>query len=447
MSKAVFGSALVLLTILATCRSAVRFPSHVGGELPNGGKIWVLLVAGSSGYENYRHQADVCHSYQVVHEHGIPDEQIVVMMYDDIANNRMNPTPGIIINQPNGSDVYGGVPKDYTKKEVTPELFLSLLTGESQLGQGADSGKLIDSGPNDHVFVYFSDHGAEGLIAFPSEELYADDLISAIETMHSANRYGKLVFYLESCESGSMFKKLPDDINVFATTASSPYESSYAVYYDDTYQAYLGDEYSVNWMQNSDAANFDSESLEIQFKTVKNVTVQSTPHQYGNLSIGSLPLADFQGQGSSTGIKANQQPAAVTDSVSSRDVPIAILKKKIAAATSREVKQALQKQLMKVVKERTFVNRTVRAIVKEVVSTKDEVSALMTGHTSAWDNFADYKDVVRYFSKKCFSLAKNSHALNFAQVFANVVNYGIEPSVVKAAMDKICTHPTVEGIN
>ena len=33
--------------------------------VPSGGKLWVLLVAGSSGYMNYRHQADVCHAYQV----------------------------------------------------------------------------------------------------------------------------------------------------------------------------------------------------------------------------------------------------------------------------------------------------------------------------------------------------------------------------------------------
>ena len=35
-------------------------------------KLWVVLVAGSSGYYNYRHQADVCHAYQVVHSHGVP---------------------------------------------------------------------------------------------------------------------------------------------------------------------------------------------------------------------------------------------------------------------------------------------------------------------------------------------------------------------------------------
>lgn len=32
-------------------------------------------------------QADVCHAYQIVHKNGIPDEHIVVMMYDDLATN------------------------------------------------------------------------------------------------------------------------------------------------------------------------------------------------------------------------------------------------------------------------------------------------------------------------------------------------------------------------
>ena len=32
-------------------------------------------------------QADVCHAYQILRAHGIPDDHIVVMMYDDIAYN------------------------------------------------------------------------------------------------------------------------------------------------------------------------------------------------------------------------------------------------------------------------------------------------------------------------------------------------------------------------
>lgn len=86
---------------------------------PFRGNIWAVLAAGSNGYYNYRHQADICHAYQVLKSHGIPDERIIVMMYDDIAHNRKNPTPGVIINHPKGKDVYQGVPKDYVGKEVS----------------------------------------------------------------------------------------------------------------------------------------------------------------------------------------------------------------------------------------------------------------------------------------------------------------------------------------
>jgi legumain len=48
---------------------------------------WAVLVAGSNGWMNYRHQADVCHAYQILHKNGIPDSNIIVMMYDDLAKN------------------------------------------------------------------------------------------------------------------------------------------------------------------------------------------------------------------------------------------------------------------------------------------------------------------------------------------------------------------------
>jgi len=65
----------------------------------------------------------------------------------------------------------------------------------------------------DNVFLNFADHGATGLIAFPTGELYADQLTQTFKTMHSKKMYNQLVFYLEACESGSMFQdKLPEDI-------------------------------------------------------------------------------------------------------------------------------------------------------------------------------------------------------------------------------------------
>lgn len=57
------------------------------------------------------HQADVCHAYQILRKGGLKEENIIVFMYDDIAFDIENPRPGVIINKPDGGDVYAGVPK------------------------------------------------------------------------------------------------------------------------------------------------------------------------------------------------------------------------------------------------------------------------------------------------------------------------------------------------
>lgn len=35
---------------------------------------WAVIVAGSNGYENYRHHADACHAYQLLKKNGIPED-------------------------------------------------------------------------------------------------------------------------------------------------------------------------------------------------------------------------------------------------------------------------------------------------------------------------------------------------------------------------------------
>ena len=52
---------------------------------------------------------------------------------------------------------------------------------------------------------------------------------------------------------------------VYATTAANGKESSYAYYYDERLKTFLGDLYSVKWMENSDVANLNSETLLSQF--------------------------------------------------------------------------------------------------------------------------------------------------------------------------------------
>lgn len=61
-----------------------------------------------------RHQSDVFHAYQVLVAGGYRPDHIVVMAYDDIANNPENPMPGKVFNKPGaccGPLIVGGTPK------------------------------------------------------------------------------------------------------------------------------------------------------------------------------------------------------------------------------------------------------------------------------------------------------------------------------------------------
>ena len=46
------------------------------------------------------------------------------------------------------------------------------------------TGKVLTSTKDDNVFIFFTDHGSDNLIAFPSKYLYSDELIDTLNTMH-----------------------------------------------------------------------------------------------------------------------------------------------------------------------------------------------------------------------------------------------------------------------
>jgi len=101
--------------------------------------------------------------------------------------------------------------------------------------------------------------------------------------------YNEMVMYIESCESGSMFQSiLEDNIDVYALSASNAKESSWATYCtpDDLVdgkkmKTCLGDLFSVNWMEDTDKAKLDKETLKEQFTLVKKETKKSHVMEWG----------------------------------------------------------------------------------------------------------------------------------------------------------------------
>ncbi|KAK8761365.1 hypothetical protein V5799_027370 [Amblyomma americanum] len=428
----------VLLPLLASIAIAAAAPEKDKSSEP---KLWALLVAGSNGYYNYRHQADICHAYHVLSNHGIPDERIVVMMYDDIVNSTENPTPGVVINHPNGKNVYPGVPKDYTGDLVTPQNFLDILQGKKVSG---GSGKVIASGPNDHIFVNFADHGAPGLIAFPNGELHAKPFVNAIKKMHKQKKFAKMVIYIEACESGSMFDGLlPDNVNVYATTAANPDESSYACYWDEKRSTYLGDYYSVNWMEDSDKEDLHKETLIDQFKLVRKETNTSHVMEYGDLNLGQLSVSEFQGEKQTEPI---EYPPVPRDPVSSRDVPLAILRRKLEKATDRSTKRSLMIKLQQAIRNRSFLGEKVSEIASFVSDGNSDSATSLLRTKLPLRDFDCYEKAVQHFNENCFRLSKNPYALEHLRVLVNMCESGFGITRIIEAMDMACTHPTVIDI-
>jgi legumain len=413
----------------------------VGTAIAAKHKKWALIVAGSSGWGNYRHQADACHAYQIMSQHGIPDENIVVMMYDDIADNPANPYPGKLFNKPHGPDVYEGTPKDYTGRTVTPSNFLKIMQGEDMSGVG--SGKTIKSTSADHVFVFFADHGATNLIAFPSGELYAKDLNAALLKMHAAKKYKKLTFYLESCESGSMFRnQLPADINIYAMTASDYDESSWGCYCStDMDLPCLGDLFSVNWMEDSDKADLNSETLLQQHDIVKTKTDRSKVMVYGDLKIQNETVAAYQGATVSNRTDniwfGNDK--IIRDVVPARDIPLWTLHQELERTQTGAQRENLLKRLSWFHQKRAYVDQVVSDIVTAVMPDSEQRNTVFTVKPEKTIQLGCHKLVTQQFSRMCFSLAQNTYALKHSFVFANLCEAGLKTQDIVDNVEKVCS--------
>ncbi|XP_039165739.1 vacuolar-processing enzyme alpha-isozyme-like [Eucalyptus grandis] len=137
-------------------------------------------------------------------------------MNDDVASNEENPRPIIVIKSLDGDDVYEG---DYTREDVNIYTFFSVILG-NKIALTRGSGKVVDSGLDDTIFIYYTDHGGPGMLTSPF--LYADELTDVFKKKHVSWTYKSLVCYLEGCEWGGIFEGLlPEGLNIYATTAAN----------------------------------------------------------------------------------------------------------------------------------------------------------------------------------------------------------------------------------
>jgi len=431
---------MAAITTLSILTTLVLVASHFGE-----GANWAVIVAGANKYENYRHQANTCHAYHIMLKHGIPRERIVTMMYDDIANNRRNPYKGNIINEPGGENVYEGVKIDYRGRSVTSGNFLKVLQG---LATNEGSGRVLETGPDDHIFVYYSDHGGNGFLHFPSGlfNLYARSLNNALTSMHKRRRYAKMVIYVEACHSGSMFHhRLRSDINVWAMTAANPGESSYACCWDARRKTFLGDHFSGNWMRDTEHHDISHETLYTQYTNTQHATRTSHVSLYGDSNgMASMDVGEFQGI-INTLLKKQKTKASTSnkmdiseDLVSSWDVAYEALVRQLQESNTTSSRLDLLKQLEAEQQARVDIETTLRDIAMELGSSIDSLKEIRDILPS--DELDDcYEASVEFYLHTCNSKHRdNDYRLRNMQIFMNLCNSGVTQEKINKAIKNVC---------
>ncbi|KAJ6317155.1 hypothetical protein OIU76_012832 [Salix suchowensis] len=449
---------IVNSTSASNLPSSIRKDSTAAEE-----KQWAVLVAGSAGYENYRHQADVCHAYQILKKGGLKDENIVVFMYDDIAFHVDNPRPGTIINKPFGHDVYAGVPKDYTGDNCTVDnLFAVLLGNKSALTGG--SGKVIDSGPNDNIFIYYADHGAPGLVGMPvGKDLYAKDLIEVFKKQREASSYKSMVFYLEACESGTMFEGLlPSNWSIYAVTAANGEESSYGVYCPEFYpyppsefSTCLGDVFSISWMEDSDLHDTSQETLQQQYEVVRRRTgfdYEETSHvmQYGNMELSKELLSLYIGTNAADdNYTANsnnieEYPSRIPRAFDQREATLLHFLHKYQRAPDGSAKKVeAHRDLAGIHSHIRHVDRSINHIAAALFGDENAANAMEFVRPSGQplvDDWDCFKELVRAYEKQCGGLSW--YGKKYTRVIANMCNAGINVEQMIGASTGACSLPS-----
>ena len=110
---------------------------------------YAVLVQGSYGWNNYRHQADVLSVYQLLKTNGYDDDHIILIIDKALASDAKNPEPGIIRAEYGGKDLLRGAVVDYDNAALMPvDISNILLDIAPQTASGA---------PN--VLLFWSGHG------------------------------------------------------------------------------------------------------------------------------------------------------------------------------------------------------------------------------------------------------------------------------------------------
>jgi len=195
---------------------------------------FAFIVATSTGWNNYRHQADALAMYQMLKGFGYTDNQIILVMEDDIANNPSNPYKGEVRVTPDGENLRAGAEVDYKLSALTPEDLKNIFSGVPT----EKTPVVIQGGSGTNVLVFWSGHGAKDYELKWGSGIIKDEQFEEI-LEGSERNYRKMFIVMDTCYSGSIAEQCWGHRGLLYLCSASRGEPSHADVYDEKCGTYL----------------------------------------------------------------------------------------------------------------------------------------------------------------------------------------------------------------
>ena len=213
---------------------------------------YAVLVQGSSGWNDYRHEADVLSIYQMLKANGYPDDHIILISADYCANAPENKDKGAVRTDPDGKNLREGAVIDYLNADLTPQDICNILKGVK-----TDRTPVVlpaDSCQN--VLLFWSGHGHSSVMNGVNEMAWlnnptgqgmtADMLAGTLQDMANNKQYRQMLLCLEPCYSANMGKELESIPGVLAICSSGVFEQSFADSWSNELGVWMCDRFSRN---------------------------------------------------------------------------------------------------------------------------------------------------------------------------------------------------------
>ena len=216
---------------------------------------YAVLVQGSEGMANYRHQSGVLSMYQLLKRGGFDDEHIILVMDASLASSTDNNEPGIIRSSKDGENLLEGVVVDYDNADLSPEGIADILKGRR-----SERLPVVVSGDEcTNVLLYWGGHGRSvqhgGSDEFiwrdnpPGKGFTADLMRQTVESMSEVKAFRKLLIIAEACYSENVIKPVEGTTGVMAISGASGEEQSWAENWNPDlgkYGTWMSDRFTMN---------------------------------------------------------------------------------------------------------------------------------------------------------------------------------------------------------